>query len=248
VTITAAQGASYDGDRLIWFCPSGQQFFAGTCSGPVVAAPSGYRLPGAPNGGIVMLLGSTYYDLSSPVTIPGGVSLVQPQLYTNYDPAAPTGGDLTIGVQVCNNATANWTHTFDFKTSSGGFLVPSGVNGQWVAGVGWQSTTTPAAFVDLDIRRAYASSSLTSFHLEYHWQQVASGAGASIEAFDNGTPGLSTTRGGDTATGDYTLDGTGTSAGSTQFEIRLNEGSVPPGDGLITLTTLVITGVGVDPF
>lgn len=137
-------GAGSDGTLVRWFCPDGNTFFAGTCGGiPIYDA--GDPVPTAPHMSFIINLGGTFYTIpiGSAFSIPGGVTDVQPVLQINDSTLATNGGQYTIDVCVTNNATTQFTHHFDFRTGTYGWLqnlIGGHSNAVWTPGSGYSSS------------------------------------------------------------------------------------------------------------
>src|SRR5258706_892859 len=107
ITISNTIGDTNGSSFAKWFCLSGDQFWAGNCL-PYPETDAGALLPAVSVGVLVVYIAGTYYDGRSPITVPMGVSNVQPEFALNYDPTLPISGDITFDVEVCNNAPEDW--------------------------------------------------------------------------------------------------------------------------------------------
>lgn len=140
-------GATNDPDQnLLWYCPNGDQFFAGACVGYPVVVGGSDPLPSIAHMRLIARIGTTYYDvLGSTFTVPSGHASDTVTFQVNDDNLSNDNGSLSFDVTVCNNATPGWTHTSDFKLSPDGWHVNNLANdgGTWVPGVGWETSTAP---------------------------------------------------------------------------------------------------------
>lgn len=148
ILISAIKGATLLSGHVEWRCADGGGvFFAGTCSASSTFNPSNV-VPLATTGSLVVLLGSTWYPVTSGLfTVPGGFSNVQPNFALNYPAAGVVFGDASFSAEVCNNqaVTSRYTHIFNFLAGAGPFIpafrpaYPTIPLGNYVPGVGWQS-------------------------------------------------------------------------------------------------------------
>lgn len=140
VTLESAKGATTDVAPIgRWNCPTGLHFELGACVG-TTALDGSALLPSVPIGRLVININGTYYDLSSPVTVPMGVTNAPAAVLVNYAPGGTFGGDLSFTIQKCNNQPAGWNIDQDLTISPGGWTTDiagtSGTQSAWAAG-GW---------------------------------------------------------------------------------------------------------------
>lgn len=143
IEIQNIDGGTNGNNIARWNCGTGDEYFGGGCVG-FPDTNGANRLPGVPTGTVIVNIAGVWYDGRAIITVPGGISNVQPVVALNYDPTYPASGTITYDVVVCNNQIVTWCHIIDFASLSGGFLpnaYGSGLqNGTWVAGSGWQNT------------------------------------------------------------------------------------------------------------
>lgn len=147
----SATGASSDPDVSVdWRCPNGDLFVAGACiATPILVATD--PLPTVPHLRLLYLIAGTYYDAMAGVfTVPGGISSENVQIVVNDSARGDDLGNLTVNATVCNNATATWTHSWDFRTNTGPWGVDPTECGSYVPGVGFVSVNDPTNCVNDD--------------------------------------------------------------------------------------------------
>ena len=165
IQITSYDGAGADGSGH-WYCGDGNTFFI-ACTGTGAAADSGDPVNTAAHMSFIVRLGSAYYALlpyATPFTVPGGVVNVQPEIQINDSDLTNNAGDYDICVEVTNNQTPSWCHTWDFTTSPAGWssyydVAHSVDYAVWTPGSGW--TRNPPAVGDHDESIAICSPVLT---------------------------------------------------------------------------------------
>lgn len=138
IDVSNAVGATTTGSSGIWYCPDGEQFFAGACvgfAGTIGTDP----LPAVNHMKLVAKVGSTFYDVFGPTfTVPSGHDHDPVFFQVNDDDLTDNNGSMTFDVIVCNNEAAPWSHSINLRLAPGGFTASNG--GQWIGGTGWQST------------------------------------------------------------------------------------------------------------
>lgn len=263
IELQSALGAGNDG-TVTWYCPNGQEFFAGACVGTPFTQ-GGDPLPTAPHMSILVKLGSNYYQLvvGTPFTVPGGVSNVQPILQVNDAPLTDDSGDYSLNVCVTNNSAATFSHTFNFITTDGGFVpLPSGGSaplGSWSAGNGWLPTdafVSPDNFRVMYLQRTFAARTITGVTATYNYSPgtflsptTAYGMLVALSTL-GGTREIDLVASALGAGGSPVIShGNVIIAGATGIELYLSScDSTSPSDGSCTLLSLTITGQGTDPF
>ncbi len=261
LTLSSLDGAtSFIFPFLRWNCPTGLEFFGGLCV-PAPSFDATALLPAAALGKPLFYIGGVYYDATIPLTVPGGVANAPAQIFVNYPTGLTYAGTITATLTVCNNASTTFTHTFDFVTDSGGFapfVIPagSGSQGIWVPGTGWTADLwlDPAAanFAQrgIDIHHSVTPARTITQVTAYYTYAVGSGGGtqsqdfangpnAGVDVFDTNTPVPSSPH---FWAGSHSV---------TQLDIGLfcgsNHAGTDPG-GSATLSKLIVTGIGSDPF
>jgi len=263
IEITNTAGATYDPAGGIWFCPTGNQFFAGQCV-PQTYTAGGNPVPAAYTGKIVAKIGSTFYDVFSGVfTVPAGITNQPVTFQINYASIASSGGQVTFDVRYCNNAANTWIHTFDFTLSNYGWTVPAGFSANpcnWTAGVGWQSIqcvnlfATGALYTLVSLEKSLSSPrTITGVQL-FYTSVLGANAFSDVTRF-NVNQG---------ATNNYVISHApsaapvagdtwvGALAGVTKLQMAplFAHGSGPGGcvTSSAKLTKIIVQGLGTDPF
>lgn len=236
-------------DLFIPRCPDGNLWFEIAC-----VEGSGHTEPGDPaptinHDSLIAYDGTHYYDCgaasdNTPVVITIGAGISQKNLFFMCNTPDTSGtGNVVFDVEYCNNAVPSWTHTLDFTVSPQGFSVFVGPSaGVWVAGVGWQ-TTIVSGHSDVEIKRPLASTNFTDVLMK--WTYGGSGSGGSSAAGfwyspdETGTLYDTT----DITAGHFENFANVTGNGLT---LALNTNA---GDTTVqTLTSLLVSGTGPDPF
>lgn len=141
IVVSNVKGSATDGTTT-WFCPNGQTFFLGACSGATTTA-SGDPLNTKPHMELIAKISGTYYEMyNAGLTIPGGISLANVEFQMNDGTLSDNYGEITFDVCVTNNATPTWSQTFDFITASGGWagtMLDTAPDAVWSAGAGWKA-------------------------------------------------------------------------------------------------------------
>lgn len=145
LTFTNAKGSGHDGTVSPWRCPNGLTFFAGACIG--LGGTSGTDpAPSINHMALIAKIGSVYYPAyGGSITVPGGIANEQVIIFANDSNLLDNSGSYSVDVEVCNNATARFTHHFDFRLSPGPFIAQQlgGTNNTtWVPGTGFTCSTT----------------------------------------------------------------------------------------------------------
>lgn len=257
IQVTSFDGAGSD-DGVGYFCGGGDVFFI-NCTGAGAGTNSGDPVPAVNHMTFIVNLAGTFYALEpyrTPFVVPGGVSNVQPVIQVNDSAIANNAGSYDICVEIKNNQTGTWTHTFDFTTSNGGFAVDTGTTGHWTPGAGWQTDFQfdGASFSAryLRITHAFASRTITDVNLLYdiaNGLQVGSDNGLVVwNGTSSGTIIIQVTPDAD---GTNKVSDYNTPITSSRLTINLTcgtfIGNADPG-GTATLKRLIISGNGADPF
>jgi len=263
IEISGAQGLFYENSSGLWFCPDGSQFILGVCTG--ITGTSGTNpIPSANTGRLIAQIGSTFYDvIGSTFTVPAGHSNSQVIFQQNTDDLANGSGNVTALVTVCNNQPAQWTHTFDFRVSDGGFVLTPGYGeflGQWTPGLGWQVKDT-AGIINgmyrrvLAISRSFPSTHITNLQCTFtntQGEDSLSSERSQYCLFNNAyyqwNRNMGAAVSGSNLVDTAPLDNPGT----TQMEIGLQTDTDPSNEASFTgdgwITTITVQGLGTDPF
>lgn len=264
IHVTNALGATYNPAATIWQCPDGSLFFAGACLSSTVTA-AGNPMPAILSGKLIAKIGSTFYDVyNGTFTVPGGVVNQPVQFQFNYASLVGSSGTVTFDVEYCNNAVGAFTHTFDFTLNDGGFTVVavggggSGSNGVWTPGVGWQNalshySTNSYRLVEL-LKSGAPARTLTGISATLAITLGTITGAAITDSMQTVVGASGTVR----ASTPYTSPPTSpwgavfSAPAADGLFINLCSGSVAtaggdPG-GTITLSKLVVTGLGTDPY
>lgn len=249
LNLTNVTGAGNDGASGTWNCPDGTVFFAGACLVGTGATVGTDPLPSVKHMRLIWKIGGSYYDAMAGVfTVPAGVSNVQPVLLVNDSPASDDNGSYQFTLQVCNNSVATWTHTLNFGTSPGGFVIFSTEHGVYTPGSGWQPScvdganmllrarfTAPADFTVVSISVIYSQNVVGTNGAEVELRNV--GLGILASANDNATNGTVVTN--------RTYAHTFNQSGVRNIDIDMDQ----PGCTSTGLySSLTIVGSGPDPF
>lgn len=242
ITFTNISGAGQDGTSAItsWRCPDGTLFFAGTCG-----ASPGYHASGDPSATafhmqLIAQINSTFYPITEGgvITIPSGVVNAPILVQANDANIADNLGSYAFDVEVCNNAAATFSHTFDFTLSDGGWI-PDVTTTPWTPGTGWVLTVNgsiPQASPYID----FSTRTLTSIAFYYT---------AKSGSYNDNT--IRAGIGGGTAVKSNALaDPSPTTWLGSQSSNEVNFLFTHSGSstGTVTLTKCVVTGIGTDPF
>lgn len=259
--LTNANGATNDGGLPDWRCPNGQQFFLGACVGGT-KTDGGDPLPSDPHLSLIVNIDGTFYPSSAfPITVPGGVSSATVFFQVNDSGLSNNSGSLTFDVCVTNNATASWTHTFDFTVSDGGWVpttVDVGPAAIYVPGVGWDhadfQSPTANYYRGVDIVRDFSSRELTLVEVHFNVHGIATNQSTSNGrwALNYNAVNEELITFADTTEGDDLVKSHG-NAGPGIFHLRVfNASSYYTGGatyaGSARITKIIVSGLGTDPF
>lgn len=171
LTFSNPRGSAQDGSGSgIYYCPAGDIYFAGRCSG-VFGTDGGDPASGEAHMGTVVQINGVWYGTQDPITVPPGVVNKPAVFQVNDGTLSDNSGGYNFDVEHCNNVQPSWCHTFDFALSPHGFsiFVPGaqvgGGSGHWVAGTGFvwddsEEAGTPHGFFR---RAAIVRSGITAF-------------------------------------------------------------------------------------
>jgi len=144
ITVVSASG-DWSDQFGRWLCIDGNLFFI-ECTGVGGASgASGDVLMSANHLSAVVKFSTGYYALypGGVLTVPAGVFNEQPEILANKPTVNSGSGSIDVCVEIQNNQSVTWSHTFDFTVSPAGWslaFVGGSTIGQWVPGVGWQNT------------------------------------------------------------------------------------------------------------
>ncbi len=226
IQISAVDGAVNE-DLVLWFCQSGQQYYAGACQGPSTHFTSD-PFPLLNHGSLLIDVGAGREGLGTALyTVPSGVSNYQPALSINMSFGLGANGFYTFLVTVCNNQPETWEQSFDLATSSEPLdgITQAGTSPSWNGGSGWQQGDTtnggcPGGNQDEGL-------------LWLEWFVPAPLFLVSAEWFGS----TDTNNGSGSGDRTYEVDGTFTNAGI--------DSSVGPFDVLVPINAMVNTSVGL---
>lgn len=252
-----ATGSGNDGGEVAWRCPDGSTYFAGACVPLTGHVDLSDPLPTALHMALILKVGTNYYDLTNPVTIPSGVSNAQGTIQANDSDLSNNSGSYQVCTTYQNNQAPTWTQEFDFALSSTTVWTPINVDagaplGVWNAGQGWHSVAassggTPIQAVELQSSTAINHLSNVTVNLIYQNSDHVSTFSA-VGVLVNGTLELGKNTpyadGSHTESVDLSID--------SVTDIKVYVQSCPdstctiPGSGLIAKITL--SGTGTNPF
>jgi len=264
ILIANARGASYNSANGNWYCPDGSQFVLGACT-PYTTTNGSNPMPAVVSGRLIAKIGATFYDVQagSPFTVPAGVTGQPVNFQVNYPTLSSSSGNLTFDVQVCNNATATWTHVYDFRTSpySSIFsIVTTGDNppapaGVYVNGVGYQTglikfSGTNAWYREINLlcNKAFT---LTQWQSEFTFTggtYAGNTADPTYRLRKNGATNQVAVLMPTAPTTPQVYNNAGEAVTQELLTMNCGFGSGVDGGGQITLTKITISGKGTDPF
>ena len=263
ITVSNLQGAWNDG-TVLWFCPDGKEFFAGSCTTSTTLS-GGDPIPTQPHMAVLSKIAGVYHNISDGMafTVPGGVSNALLIFQANDATLSDNSGQITFDVNICNNQQGAFTHTFDFALSPSGFSVyPEATTppyyGQWQAGNGWVGTqaingagnTVHGIIIHIVLG---SSVTLTDAGMSYNLAKGTLLPGLTNELqFDLG--GALVTTASVSSTTD--ADGTGKvltiphgSYVTDEIYIAIHDAYYASGaDGSSAVLRVTVSGLGVDPF
>lgn len=162
INLDSASGAGNDGTSANWYCPDGEQFFAGACVGYASTNPSD-PLPTVNHMALIININGTFYPFTSnTITVPPGISSAQAFIQVNDSSISDNAGSYSVCLTVINNQATTWGADLNFILSPNGFTVPSGEGGTWVSGTGWETSAIGGGpSVNLTIKRTLPGTSFT---------------------------------------------------------------------------------------
>lgn len=260
IQISNAHGAASDG-TVVWYCPNGAVFQLGACFGSGTTS-GGDPLNTSPHMMLIAKIDSTYYPMyNTTFTVPGGVSAASVEFQLNDSNLADNYGNITFDVCVTNNAAGTWSHTFDFLVSDGGWTVQPaaavGVAGSYVPGVGWQGAhiQSPAGsyYNAVWIGKTFSSRTITSVQLYYDLASKGTDQPTNnhiIELWDSSGSEVHLEYGAASNGNGQNISFFGSRAGITQLNPTLWSSfyGTATYSGQITVTKIVVSGIGTDPF
>lgn len=276
ITVTNLQGSWTPSQFTdIWLCPDGNIFFAGFCADGTQAFDSGAPMPTAPLNGTILFDGTNYYDVSlaanpgTPVvvTIGSGVTNKQLLVRCNFHGGVEPAGTVTFDIQICKNASVDWTHDFDFTLSPGPFAAYHATGYTWVTvptwvpSVGWQTGLLEDPAVTDEWRALWLqalispASDLTAAAATWTLTKGTDTSGGATEGAEitfnpAHVDAISLTLGALSNGGNF-HSGSAAGTASTNIKMYFTAGEAGAGSdpgGQVTLTHLTVQGHGVDPF
>lgn len=253
IVVTNTHGAATDGTPS-WFCPNGQTYFLGACSGGT-STSGGDPLNTQPHMSLIAKIGSTYYNMyNASLTVPSGVSNANVEFQLNDGTISDNYGNITFDVCVTNNAAATWSHEFNFLTGSQGFsrklVGVTGWIGDYIAGTGWKVTAPSDAGNCYGVACGIAvpsTTTLTSLYAEYTSTAALGGICSTRMSLQTSTV--------DTGASHMQLFNSSAASGPFGPNFFSQSGASwimcfgsAFNTGTCTLTKLIVTGLGVDPF
>ncbi len=263
ILFSRLQGAANDSRELFWHCPDGWLFVEGACFENIQYNESGDQLTGARHMMLVGDIGGTFYDVINPTsdglpqafTVPAGVVNASMTVMFNDDYTVPIYGEVSFCIDVTNNQTPAFMHTFDLTTNPGGFLplTDGGTFAAWIAGTGWDGAQDtlgscsgfPPDRALLWISRAmpYARFIDTIRIIGSTSTDLGAGSGARQLYVD----GSGSSMGIDSNVGPFDITLSVNAIVNTDFSILINSICVTPG-ATVTVETVIVAGNGTDPF
>lgn len=247
ITLMSSSGAEYDGGGSDhWRCPDGATFIAGVCVEAGQIHVGGDPSASAWHMALIAEIAGVFYDLSTPVTVPGGVVNEQVTIQANDSDISNNQGSYKFNVCVKNNTAAAWCYDINFLLTSGGFVDDSIHGGSavavWNAGVGWKAPAG-GTFCDTAIARTVALQPGTI--VEYDW--VGTSFPDDTEAIDsyNGATRVNHFTANLGASGSMSRTIT---AVSTSINLEVNAGNNSLGAAPVAITHARFSGTGVNPF
>lgn len=243
LALSGATGAANDSFNALWYCPDGGQFFLGQNVGyPVMngADPA----PLLAHLRLLYVIEGSYYDaMNGPFTVPSGISGAAVLVVPNSADPTSLQGSYSYQVCVTNNATASWTHTFDFTVSPGIFAnaLPGTDGGTWQAGTGWVSSVVPATGAEgCTILGTFTNSTITSVTIYYYTNGTVGSGGRTLNVGSNANA---------LQTGDGHHIDTFVTPTNPCNGIYCDCSFAPPNTGqLSVISKLIVNGTGTNPF
>lgn len=237
--LTLGDGLFYSDQDHSWYTPDGFFFFA-TKTGTQNINPGSF-VPTQGVGRIVAKIGTAFYDIQGgPFTVPSGFDQATVQLFMNDTALTGNGGDVSFSIQVCNNAPADWTSTFNFRLQDYPSLF-SFTFGTWTPGVGWvgQPGTGQNSTVVLEL--IVPSSTIVGAQLTY---SSDGGDPVSSQAYVNDGTGFICRDNPIVNASNHTIAGITNTPSVTNIEIAIGDGTTGT---FVQINQLVISGQGTKP-
>lgn len=276
ITFSRLLGSWNDGVEVVWHCPDGWLFVAGSCFQEPLYNGGTDPLPGTMHMSIVASIAGDFYDVLNldgsgnpqPFTVPAGYTNAPVIVQANVDYGGQIYGEVTFCVDVTNNQPGTFTHEFDLTKAPTPFHVTDPIpgwtppiGGVWVPGEGWRENTSsnyptsPNDSTTIDIIATFSHITLTSAVLYYDLVKGTEAAGSTSGLyFDR----LGSTVASDTTASDTNPDGNGKTfliplgsydVDDIQVHIQSNNAAHGSGTpGTIRAYRLVVTGIGIDPW
>jgi hypothetical protein len=257
IDITAYNGATNDGASIAWRCPDGDTFFGGICIAGI-ALDGADPLPTDAHQSVIAKIGSTFYPvlLSSPFTVPGGVSSEQVIFQINDSDLSDNSGSIDFDVCVTNNQASAFQHTQNFAVNPGLFGLCSPTNnGIYTPGTGFEAALWgPDGFGhyhrEICITAAFSARTLTRIAFKGNLTRgstIASGV-VCVGINDAGGAQLLITHAAAVDGSNQTWEWTGSGSFSTVgIFIETGVDNSDPGGSALVLQA-IIEGLGSDPF
>ncbi len=146
ITLVSIAGATSP-DTTDWFCPDGSTYFAACVSG-TGGMNVGACLPSTTIYSVILIIDGVYYPFTgNTFTVPAGIANKAPALLVNALTTDDLDGTLTFAAQVCNNSAVRFTHHFNFRLSTYGFVIDTrggNSNCAWTPGSGYNVSVANA--------------------------------------------------------------------------------------------------------
>jgi hypothetical protein len=128
VEVTNARGGWNDGsgayppaDISAWFCPSGEAYLLGACSGGGTMLGDD-PLPSVNHMRLIALIDGIFYDaFNTTINVPSGTASVGVQFQANDPSPGDNSGSIFFHVRVCESTVSTWTKKFDFSAGQQGW-------------------------------------------------------------------------------------------------------------------------------
>jgi hypothetical protein len=254
IELTDQHGAGNDGGHTTWYCPDGSILFGPLCV-PTGGPASGDPMPGENHMSLIVDIGGTFYSLEhGPITVPGGVSNAQAVVQINDSDITNNIGSYTVCIKVTNNQIPStaWIHTFDFALSPGAWTAivdtSDAAVATWVAGSGWQSGTGagggfPTHYAII-MQLAFSAVEINTITALYtNSKSPATTFATSLNAKHGGATVVSSAL--DSSAGNKS---TQINPGALVDTILFSQSLDDAAPGTVTLTKVIVTGTGTDPF
>lgn len=258
IVVTSQSGAGNDGGHTTWYCPDGSVFLAGLCVPGTGGLSGGDPLPTANHMSLIIEIAGVFYSLESGTfTVPGGVINQQAVVQVNDSVLSDNSGSYSVCIKITNNQVPNWVHTFDFTLTTGGWTPELASGGApaalWTPGTGWVDQDVTFGVIPdriVDIHNTTTISFLSSIEVIGNFT-----AGHGPGPFDqfavkvNGTPfGAVAYPSLPNGAQDIVVPVGVASVTDLEAFFQMCTTTPPPLDGSGTISKIILTGTGVDPF